>query len=152
MAIIRWLNRDDSEVFIWLYDRTILAPVLAAVVRALPVAIVVTWWGLRTIPAELLDMARLDGLGVVGRFAHVLWPARGDMLVAAWFASFAVAAGDLSSTILVTPPGISTLSIRVFGLLHAGVDDQVAGICLVNAAVCLAMAAIVGQLLRRKES
>jgi hypothetical protein len=29
------------------------------------------------------------------------------------------------------PPGLNNLSITIFGLIHYGVDDQVAGICLV---------------------
>ena len=51
-------------------------------------------------------------------------------LSAAWLAALAVSAGDLAATILTAPPGVTTVPIRVFGLLHAGVDDQAAGICL----------------------
>ena len=64
-------------------------------------------------------------------------------MLVAWCAAFAVAAGDLAVMLLVAPPGMSTLSMRVFGLLHAGVDDQVAGLCLANALVCIALAMIV---------
>lgn len=49
---------------------------------------------------------------------------------ATWLAAFAIASGDLAASILVVPPGITTIPVRVFGLLHSGVDDQVAGICL----------------------
>ena len=31
---------------------------------------------------------------------------------------------------MVVPPGVTTLSIHIFGLLHYGVEYQVAGICL----------------------
>jgi iron(III) transport system permease protein len=56
--------------------------------------------------------------------------------------SLAVAASDLGATLLVTPPGVSTLAMRVFGLLHAGVDDQVAGICLMNVVLCVLLASL----------
>jgi iron(III) transport system permease protein len=41
-----------------------------------------------------------------------------------------VSFGELSATILVLPPGINTLANQIFGLIHYGVDDQVAGIAL----------------------
>jgi ABC-type Fe3+ transport system permease subunit len=91
----------------------------------------------------------LDGLGFIARLRHVVWPARRELLIAAWCASFALASGDLAASVLVTPPGVSTLSIRIFGLLHAGVDDQVAAVCLVNILICIVLAAFVKRLLSR---
>jgi iron(III) transport system permease protein len=46
-------------------------------------------------------------------------------------AAFSISIGELAATILVLPPGVNTLPITIFGLIHYGVDDQVAGICLV---------------------
>jgi hypothetical protein len=43
-----------------------------------------------------------------------------------------------------------TIAIRVFGLIHAGVDDQVAGICLTTAAGYVLLAALFLWLLRRQ--
>jgi iron(III) transport system permease protein len=149
LAIIHLMNRDANPFCMWLYDRTIFAPVLAGAVRALPVSIAVVWWGVRTVPPELMDMAQLDGLGFIARLRHVVWPARRELLIAAWCASFALASGDLAASVLVTPPGVSTLSIRIFGLLHAGVDDQVAAVCLVNILICIVLAAFVKRLLSR---
>jgi iron(III) transport system permease protein len=51
--------------------------------------------------------------------------------VAAWLAAFAVCVGDLTASILVIPPGMTTIPVRVFGQIHSGVDDLAAGICLV---------------------
>ncbi|NOY30548.1 MAG: hypothetical protein GXP28_10350, partial [Planctomycetes bacterium] len=31
---------------------------------------------------------------------------------------------------LVAPPGVATLSMRIFGLLHYGAEDRVAALCL----------------------
>jgi hypothetical protein len=43
-----------------------------------------------------------------------------------------------------------TTPARVFGLLHAGVDDQVAGLCLANLAIVLVPALACAALLRRR--
>ncbi len=134
LILIGLLNRD-SDFFYWLYDRTIFAPTAAAFVRGLPLAILVCWHALRSIAADTLEAAAVEGAGPSQRLWRIAAPQRFGVLAAAWLAAFAVALGDLSATILVAPPGITTLSMRVFGLLHAGVDDQVAGLCLTTFAM-----------------
>ncbi len=129
MALIGLLNHPH-EVTIFLYDKTVVAPVLAMTVKALPLAILVCWQGYRIISTESLAAATLDGAGVVRRFFSFgivrCWPV---VLVAALVTS-AVSAADLAANILVMPPGVTTVAVRIFELVHAGVDNQVASICL----------------------
>jgi ABC-type spermidine/putrescine transport system permease subunit II len=66
---------------------------------------------------------------------------------AAWLAALAVAMGDLAASIITTPPGVTTVSIRVFGLMHAGVRSQEAGVCLISTAGFVVVAAGVMRLL-----
>jgi hypothetical protein len=49
---------------------------------------------------------------------------------------------------LAMPPGITTLSISIFNLVHYGVDDRLAGICLVQLLGSATFAAIGTQLIR----
>jgi iron(III) transport system permease protein len=124
------LNREESDLLVWLYDRTIFAPWLAMFVKALPIATLLLWYAFRTVSDELLESASSEGAGPVARFIRIGLPSRWRSLASAWLAAFAVASGDLAASILVVPPGVTTIPVRVFGLLHSGVDDQVAGICL----------------------
>jgi len=130
LSVIWLLNREQSDLLVWLYDRTIFAPWLAMLVKALPIAVLILWYAFRTVPDELLESASSEGAGAVARFIRIGLPSRWRSLAGAWLAAFAVASGDLAASILVIPPGITTIPVRVFGLLHSGVDDQVAGICL----------------------
>jgi iron(III) transport system permease protein len=141
MILIGLLNRPDASFFVYLYDQTLFAPAVAIAIRALPLAILITWHGWRTIPSEVLEAAAIDGAGAPARFFRVAAPMRRSTLVAAWLASFTVACGDLAASILVMPPGVSTVPTRTFGLLHSGVFDQVAGLCLVNIVVSGALTA-----------
>ena len=43
--------------------------------------------------------------------------------------------GDLAAPLLVAPPGVQTVSARLFGLLHSGVRQQEAGLCLITVAI-----------------
>jgi iron(III) transport system permease protein len=141
--LIDLLNRP-SPLFIFLYDRTIIAPALAQSVRALPVAILISWHAFATISDQQLAAAALDGAGSVQRFWLLGMGQRRGALAAAWLAAFAVASGDLAWSLLVLPPGVDTIQRRVFGLVHFGVEEQVAGIALlVTPAYALLAAAVV---------
>ena len=53
--------------------------------------------------------------------------------------AFVMSVGELSASLLVLPPGVTTIAVRIFQLLHYGVDDRVAALAL---SVFVAMAAI----------
>ncbi|MBN2577919.1 MAG: iron ABC transporter permease [Pirellulales bacterium] len=130
LCIIRLLNRPGHPWLEWLYDYSILAPWLALFLKSLPVATLVLWHGVRSIPQELLESAAVDGAGAGTRFWRIVVPLSWPAMLAAFFAALAVSLGELAASILVVPPGVWTLSILIFNLLHYGVEDQVAGICL----------------------
>ncbi|MBN2023421.1 MAG: iron ABC transporter permease [Pirellulales bacterium] len=143
LGVIWLLNRPGWPMLIDLYDHSLLAPALALFVRALAPATLILWHAFRTLPRELLDAAALDGAGRLGRLARVAIPCRRAALGLAWLVALAVALGDLAASVLVVPPGVTTLSIRIFGLLHYGVEDQVAGICLAQIALFVAIVGMV---------
>lgn len=134
LVVIWLLNREGSDLLIWLYDRSILAPCLAMLVKGLPVTILISWYTFQTVPDKIIESAAVEGANWVVRFWRIGVLQHRLTLGGAWLAAFAVATGDLAASILVIPPGVSTIPVRVFGLLHSGVDDQVAGICLTNVA------------------
>ena len=75
------------------------------------------------------------------------WPA----VAAAWLVGFAIAIGELAATVLVLPPQQSTaISVRVFQMLHYGVDDRLAAICLVMVVGIATLTGIAATLLKRK--
>ena len=50
----------------------------------------------------------------------------------------ALALGELPATNLVTPPGLTPLSVVIWGLLHTGVESHLAGVVLVMLAAVTA--------------
>ncbi|HEY4232468.1 MAG TPA: ABC transporter permease subunit [Lacipirellulaceae bacterium] len=133
IGLIRLLNQPtDSRLASlgWLYD-TNFAPWLVQTLRALPVVTLILWPTLASVPQSMLDTAATDGAGWWRRLLFIVIPQRGSALVAAWLVALAVAVGELAATVLVVPPGPTTISVRIFSLIHYGVDDRVASICLV---------------------
>jgi iron(III) transport system permease protein len=154
VTIIQWMGASHLPWMIWAYDRTVLAPVLAATWRCLPLTVLLCWFAFAGLSEHLVDAARVDGAGALRRLMSVGVRSRQAALAAAWFVALALASGELSASILVVPPGVTTVSIRVFGLLHAGVGNQAAALCLTNLAVlsCLALAVsgCVGRMVREE--
>jgi iron(III) transport system permease protein len=148
VLLMRLLNQPWSPPLIYLYDKTVLAPVLAQAIRALPVAILIVWHALATLGDDELSAAALDGAGTLRRLWLIVLPQRWPAMIGAWLAALAVAAGDLAWSNLVMPPGVETVQRRLFGLIHYGADEQVAGICLVVAAVYAVLVGAIAGLLR----
>jgi iron(III) transport system permease protein len=130
LAVIALLNNPRVPGLIWLYDHSILAPWLVLTIRALGPAVLVMWHGMRTIPQAVLDSASVDGCGPIGQLVYIVLPLRWSAVLVAWLIGLALALGDLTASSLVVPPGVETLAIHIFNLVHYGVEDQVAGICL----------------------
>jgi ABC-type Fe3+ transport system permease subunit len=130
LAIIALLNRPEIPPLRWLYDQSIAAPWLAQTWRGLPLALLVLWAAFRSLPEEILESAALEGARwptIVGR---IVLPLRAWAVFGAWLAAFAAALAELDASLLAMPPGIETLTILIFRLLHYSVEDRVAGICL----------------------
>jgi iron(III) transport system permease protein len=149
ISIIRLLNRPELPCLVWLYDHSILAPWLAVYLRSLPIATLIMWHALQTVPQDILESAMIDGAGPLARLWRIALPMRWPAAAVAWLAALAISLGDLAASILVVPPGVTTLSIRIFGLLHYGVEDQSAGICLAMIAIFALLAWAVFRLASR---
>ncbi len=142
IALIRLFNHDlpprmiivDGHAKSWLlalYDNTPLAPIIAQAIHALPVAVLVLWYSFATLNRDVLAAGALDGLAPWRLFWKIAVPQRWPAIAATWIMACAIAAGDLAWCHLVTPPGLDLLSRRIFGLVHSGVEEQVAAISLV---------------------
>jgi iron(III) transport system permease protein len=133
IAMIRLLNQptDSPVAFLApLYD-TNFAPWLVQTLRALPIVTLIAWPSLASVPQAMLDTAATDGAGWWRRLVSIAIPQRWPAIAAAWLVGLAIAVGELAATVLVVPPGPTTISVRIFSLIHYGVDDRVASICLV---------------------
>jgi iron(III) transport system permease protein len=147
LTTIALLNRPEIPGLVWLYDQSILAPWLVAVFRGFGPAALVLAHAMRSVPEELVESATLDGAGPLRRFLHLAVLGRFEAVAAAWLMVFAWTIGELAGTILVAPAGMTTLATRVFGLLHGGAYDQLAGLCLLLWCVCGVVTAVVARLL-----
>jgi iron(III) transport system permease protein len=146
--IIRVLNQPPDSPLSFLavlYDEAAFgfAPWLAQTLRVFPFAVMILVPALSRTPRALLDAAALDGAALWRKVVHVFMPLHWRAVAVAWLVAFVLAAGELSATVLVAPPGVTPLAVRIFNLVHYGVDDQLAGLVLFVWAMVIVITAAV---------
>jgi len=150
IGIIVGLNRPDVPLLRFLYSQSIAGLWLVQTIEALPLAVLVLWSALRSVPASLLDAAALDGAGAWRQLRFVVLPMRWRAVAIAWLVGFALALGELDGSVLVYPPRAKTITVRIFELIHYGVEDQIASICLLLVLMSAAVAGLLVLLARTR--
>ena len=72
----------------------------------------------------------MDGLSARVLFWRLQWPTKGPVAIAAMGVTFGLSVGELPATNLVVPPGVEMLSVRLWGLMHTGVESHLAAVVL----------------------
>ena len=132
----------------WVYDSPFRV-VLAYILRTLPYAVLVTWPAVRALPVASLEAATLEGYGPMGLARRVALPLTRGAIGAAWGVCFALALGELPAANLSAPPGVMLVSVRIWELLHRGVESHLAGMGLVMLAAVAASGALAARGLGR---
>jgi ABC-type Fe3+ transport system permease subunit len=133
---VLWLF-DSGLPSAWrvLGDRTLLGPILALQCRCLPVAYGILWIARVRYDEQYGQRLSLES-ALPWYVQQWIWIrfARGAIVTAALVAFF-IAFGDLASYLLVQPPGVTTVAMRLFDLLHYGIRNREASLALVLASL-----------------
>jgi 2-aminoethylphosphonate transport system permease protein len=76
--------------------------------------------GLKSLPAELEQVARSLGAEPAYCLRHVTLPLLAPQLAAAFSLSLALSMGELGATVMVYPPGWATMPVGIFALADRG--------------------------------
>ncbi|MFT7640170.1 MAG: iron(III) transport system permease protein [Pirellulaceae bacterium] len=127
------LNCRYLPPLVFLYDNTIAAPVLALTVRALPFATLVLWFAATSVSQATIHSALLDGCTRWQLWWRIIVPQRRWFWLLAIFVAFTTSWNEVGSlSNMVVPPGINLVSKEIFDLIHFGVEDRLAGLCLMT--------------------
>ncbi|WP_162273152.1 ABC transporter permease [Rubripirellula obstinata] len=121
------LFQADVPGFPFLYQQTILPTTISMLMRGIPVSYWIIRSGYRAIASQTLDLARLDA-SPVRQFWSIERPLVFRSLIAAALVSAVVTSGDLPVSLPVIPAGVTTVPVRLFGLLHSGARYQEAAL------------------------
>jgi ABC-type Fe3+ transport system permease subunit len=135
---VSWLfNTAMPQSLQFLGDQTLLGPILALQTRCLPVAYGILWLARSRFEDQHETLLSVDrSLPMWLRIWIWLCYARVAILVSALGCGM-IAFGDLASYLLVQPPGVTTVAMRMFELLHYGIRNREASLALLLSAFAL---------------
>lgn len=139
VGLIGLWNRPGLPVDVYGTD---IVVVFAYLARFLPVTALILAAGIRQLPASFEEAAEVAGASWLRTFRRILLPQMGSGLVAAWVVAFIFIFGELGATILVLPPGESTLPVRIYTIVANAPPSQVAALALLQATVTLGALAV----------
>ncbi len=118
-------------------------PIFAAMARYAPLGALILIATLRRRNPRLIEAAALLETHPVRTWGLVRLPLLGPGLLASAGLVFCLSLGELSATLLVSPPGQPTLTMRIYNYLHYGASETVAGLTLVMIMLVLVFGSIV---------
>ncbi len=117
--------------------------VLTYMMRTWPYALLVLWPAVRSLPPEYFEAAELDGSGPSGQVRRLAIPLTLGAIGLAWSVAFVLALGELPAAYLATPPGHTSLTLRIWDKLHIPPESSLAGFVIVTLLVFAASGGVV---------
>lgn len=109
--------------------------VIAYIARFVTVAALILAASVRQIPASFEEAAEVAGGSWPRTFAQIVVPNMRAGIAAAWLVAFILTVGELGTTVLVSPPGESTLPVRIYTLIANTPSSEVAALALMEVGI-----------------
>ncbi len=123
--------------------------VIAYIARFIPFSMAIVTVGLQQISPGLGDAAYLCQPSWFKRLWYIHLPLAKRSLLLSWVIIFIFSMGELGATLLVIPPGMGTISLKLYTLMHYGAGPLVAALSILLVITNLAVALTVVGMLRR---
>jgi iron(III) transport system permease protein len=149
VGIIGLWNRPAIPIGLYASPITI---VLGYMARFLPLAVFIIAASVRQVPLSSEEAAEMSGVSWLRGFWGIVIPQIRGGIIAAWVAVFVFTFGELGTTILVTPPGESTLPVRVYTLIANAREGEIATLALLQLFATVVPMALFGLKLGRSEN
>lgn len=118
-----------------------IMPAIVSVVRFAPFAAIVLFIQMRFIDPILFDAAAVFARHRTDAWARIHLPLLAPGLVVSAGILAALTLAELGATLIVSPPGHATITMRIYNYLHYGSSSDVAGLCLMVTILTLAVSA-----------
>ncbi len=133
IGLISVWNRPSAD---FIYESSVIV-IFAYIARFSPFALKAVSTNLRQIHPHLEEAAVLSGASWIRQVISILIPLTKPGLVAGWIIAFIFCMGELGTTLLVVPPGKTTLSVRIYTVMHYGAGNLTACLCLILIVITL---------------
>jgi iron(III) transport system permease protein len=125
--------------------------ILAYLARFVPVAALIFAAAVRYVPISQEEAAATVGAGWLRAMWRIMLPQLRLGLAAAWIVVFVLSFGELGASVLIAPPGESTLPIRIYTIIANTPPAQIAVLALLQATVVFTPLAVLGTVASLRE-
>jgi iron(III) transport system permease protein len=129
VGIISVWNRPAVPIALYASPTVIVIGYMA---RFLPIAVLIIAAGVRQVHVSSEEAAEMCGVSWVRSFWKLVVPQVRGSLIAAWVAVFVFTFGELGTTVLVSPPGVFTMPVRMYTLIANAREGEVATLALLQ--------------------
>jgi iron(III) transport system permease protein len=133
IGLIKLWNRPATD---WLYG-SYLVILLGYLAHFIPFSIRALYSSLHQLEPRLEEMGWMLSRSRYRVMARITLPLVRNGLITGFFIGFVLALGELGVTLLVIPPGMATIPIKVYNFMHYGAEDSVAAFCVILVALQL---------------
>ena len=112
------------------------------VARFIPFGAITLTSGLKQVNPRLEEAAFLSTPSWRRVMQCIVIPLLRHSLMTGFFIVFILSFGELGTTLLVIPPGMETIPIKIYNLMHYGAEQMVAALCLILVAIVLAFSGL----------
>jgi len=114
----------------WVYGSLGMV-IIAQTARFTPYAGVIMAAGMSRIPLYLEEASLIAGHTFLTTLRRVVLPLLRPHLLVGFFIVFILSFGELGTTLLIIPPGVETLPVKVYNLMHYGAEEMVAALSII---------------------
>ncbi|RLC24184.1 MAG: hypothetical protein DRH21_05910, partial [Deltaproteobacteria bacterium] len=124
IGMIKVCNRQITDV---IYGSSLII-VFGYVAHFIPFTSRVTSSAFNQLNPRLEEMASLITANWFKIIGKIVLPLMKPGLLAAFFIGFILSIGELGTTLLIMPPGKTTLPVKIYNLMHYGAEQMVAAL------------------------
>ncbi len=125
----------------WFYGSSLII-ICGYLAHFIPFTIRVVYSSLQQLNRRTEEAAWLVSENQFRITARIIWPQIRDGLLIGFVISFVLAIGEIGVTLLVIPPGLTTIPIKIYNFMHYGAESTVAALCLIL--LCLQLMFLLG--------
>ena len=149
-TILAWKHVSNVPLLDAIYRSGLILLVLGLAGRFLPIVVRDLRDGLLALDPSAEEAARVAGASGMRRTWGVVIPMMRSSIIACIVIAFTLAITELDLTLLLYPPGMETVQVRIFNMVHYARDAEVSALCLMAVAFAALPVSFYALLRRRK--
>jgi iron(III) transport system permease protein len=127
IGLIAIWNKQGLE---WIYG-TLIILLFACVARFIPFTVRVVLSSIKQVHPHIIEASYISTGSWFKSMRTVVGPLCLPGIIAAAYIAYVLCLGELGATLMVIPAGQTTLSMRIYTLMHYGASQMVASLCLI---------------------